>query len=55
MHIKQKKNTFFFFFSPQILNAGKSIKFLHQVCHDRTPTKGQQVVQEIDVKQGDQL
>lgn len=39
----------------KILNAGKSIKFLHQVCHDRTPTKGQQVVQEIDVKQAESM
>lgn len=39
----------------KILNAGKSIKFLHHVCHDRRPTKGLQAVQEIDIKQAESM
>ncbi|GAB1605290.1 gamma-tubulin complex component 3 homolog [Argonauta hians] len=39
----------------KILNAGKSIKFLHTVCNEQTPTKGHQAVQEINVKQAESM
>ncbi|CAI9736832.1 gamma-tubulin complex component 3 homolog [Octopus vulgaris] len=39
----------------KILNAGKSIKFLHCVCNEQTPAKGQQAVQEINVKQAESM